>query len=102
MGHLLPVLGRLSLTGCNFGPNVLVDEIREYMPKTRIDGCLAPFAFMNNNRAEIERQVRRDCEMAKASGAKGLNLSTAGSINNGSSLDSMRFVMECVLKYGRY
>jgi uroporphyrinogen decarboxylase len=26
MGHLLPILGKLNLTGCNFGPTVLVDE----------------------------------------------------------------------------
>jgi uroporphyrinogen decarboxylase len=100
MGHLLPILGRLNLTGCNFGPTVLVDEIRKYMPRTRIDGCLAPFTFMNNDTENIIKEVKRDCEMARE--CKGLNLSTAGSINNGSLLTSMRTVMYAIQNYGRY
>lgn len=102
MGHLLPILSRLDLTGCNFGPTVLVDEIRKNMPETRIDGCLAPFTFMRNNQEKIIEEVKRDCEMIKAAGTKGLNLSTAGSINNGSSLESMRTVMYAIQNYGRY
>ena len=100
MGHLLPILGRLNFTGCNFGPKVLVDEIRKYMPKTRIDGCLSPMTFMSNDIDAIIREVRRDCEMARE--CRGLNLSTAGSINNGSLLTSMRAVMYAIQKYGRY
>ncbi len=49
MAHLLPILSKVNLTGCNFGPTVLVERIRKYMPGTRIDGCLAPFTFMRNN-----------------------------------------------------
>lgn len=100
MEHILPSLAKLNLTGCNFGPTVLVDEIRKYMPKTRIDGCLAPFTFMNNDEKEIIREVRRDCEMAKEK--RGLNLSTAGSINDGSLLTSLRAVMYAIQTYGRY
>ncbi|GMQ55981.1 hypothetical protein AN1V17_03730 [Vallitalea sediminicola] len=100
MGHLLPILGKLNLTGCNFGPTVLVDEIRKYMPRTRIDGCLAPFTFMNNDKDKIIEEVKRDCLMAKE--YKGLNLLTAGSINNGSLLTSMRAVMYAIQNYGRY
>jgi uroporphyrinogen decarboxylase len=100
MGHLLPILGRLNLTGCNFGPTVLVDEIRKHMPKTRIDGCLSPMTFMQNDDSAIIAQVKRDCEMSK--GFKGLNVSTAGSINNGSLLNSMRTVMHAIQTYGRY
>lgn len=100
MGHLLPVLGKLNLTGCNFGPTVLVDHIRKYMPQTRIDGCLAPFTFMSNDEDKIIEEVKRDCAMAKE--CKGLNLSTAGSINNGSLLTSMRTVMYAIQNYGRY
>jgi uroporphyrinogen decarboxylase len=100
MGHLLPILGRLNLTGCNFGPKVLVNEIRKYMPNTRIDGCLAPFTFMSNDEEAIIAEVKRDCEMAKES--RGLNLCTAGSINNGSLLTSMRAVMYAIQNYGRY
>lgn len=100
MGHLLPVLGRLNLTSCNFGPTVLVDEIRKYMPTTTIDGCLAPFTFMSNDENAIISEVKRDCEMAKS--CRGLNLYTAGSINNGSLLTSMRAVMFAIQNYGRY
>ncbi len=100
MGHLLPILSELNLTGCNFGPTLTVEEIRKHMPKTRIDGQLAPFTFMSNDEEAIIREVRRDCEMAKEH--RGLNLSTAGSINNGSLLTSMRAVMHAIQKYGRY
>ncbi len=102
MGHLLPLLATLNLTGCNFGPTVTVTEIRRYMPHTRIDGQLAPFTFMRNDEAQIIAEVRRDCDMARESGVKGLNLSTAGSINNGSLLTSMRTVMAAIQNYGRY
>lgn len=102
MGHLLPILSRLQLTGCNFGPTLTVSEIRKQMPNTRIDGQLAPFTFMRNNEEEIIAEVKRDCEMAKDGDLRGLNLSTAGSINNGSSLMSMRAVMYAIQTYGRY
>ena len=51
------------------------------MPNTRIDGCLSPLTFMSNDEEAIIAEVKRDCEMAKK--AEGLNLCTAGSINNG-------------------
>lgn len=100
MSHLLPILGQLNLTGCNFGPTVLVDQIREYMPSVRIDGCIAPFTFMSNDEEMIISEVKRDCEAAREK--RGLNLSTAGSINNGSLLTSMRAVMYAIQNYGRY
>lgn len=102
MGHLLPILAKLNLTGCNFGPTVTVEEIRKYMPRTRIDGQLAPFTFMRNDQDAIIAEVKRDCEMAKVGDLRGLNLTTAGSINNGSSLQSMRTVMHAIQTYGRY
>lgn len=100
MAHLLPILGRLNLTGCNFGPAVFVNEIRKYMPRTRIDGCIAPFTFMNNDTESIINEVKRDCEMARE--CRGLNLSTAGSINNGSLLTSLLTIMHTIQNYGRY
>jgi len=102
MGHLLPILSRLNLTGCNFGPTLTVEEIRKYMPHTRIDGQLAPFTFMRNDQEAIIAEVKRDCEMARVNDLRGLNLSTAGSINNGSSLESMRTVMYAIQNFGRY
>lgn len=100
MGHLLPVLARLNLTGCNFGPTLTVREIRRHMPRTRIDGQLAPFTFMSNDEDAIVAEVRRDCEMARPE--RGLCLGTAGSINNGSLLTSMRAVMYAIQNFGRY
>lgn len=102
MGHLIPQLADFNLTGCNFGPTITVGEIRKYMPKTRIDGQLAPFTFMRNVEEDIIAEVRRDCEAAKENDARGLHLTTAGSINNGSLLTSMRCVMATIQKYGRY
>lgn len=102
MGHIIPILARLNLTGCNFGPSITVSEIRKYMKNTRIDGQLAPFTFMRNDEAAIIAEVKRDCEMAKIDDIRGLNLSTAGSINNGSLLTSMRTVMAAIQNYGRY
>ena len=101
MEHLLPILGRLNMTGVNFGPTVMVRDIRKHMPTARIDGCLAPFTFMRNDIEGIIREVKRDCEAAKETG-RGVNISTAGSINNGSSLESMRLVMAVIQNYGRY
>jgi len=102
MGHLLPILSRLNLTGCNFGPTLTVREIRKHMPKTCIDGQVAPFTFMSNDETKIIEEVKRDCEMAKENDLRGLNLSCAGSINNGSLLTSMKAVMWAVQKYGQY
>ena len=102
MGHLLPILAKVNLTGCNFGPTLTVDEIRAHMPKTRIDGQLAPFTFMRNNKEDIIAEVKRDCEMAKKGDLRGVNISTAGSINNGSSLESLYTVMQAIHTYGQY
>lgn len=102
MSHLLPQLAKLNLSGCNFGPTVLVDEIRKHMQNTRIDGCLAPFTFMNNDIMKIKEEVNRDCRMIKETGTKGLNIYTAGSINNGSTLQNLKAVMETILEFGRY
>jgi uroporphyrinogen decarboxylase len=102
MGHLMPLLADFNLTGCNFGPTITVQEIRRLMPNTRIDGQLAPFTFMRNDEDAIIAEVKRDCEAAKENDLRGLNLTTAGSINNGSLLTSMRTVMAAIQNYGRY
>lgn len=102
MGRLLPVLSGLHLDAVQLGPTVLVDEIRKYMPSTRIDGCISPMTLMNNDEDAIIAEVRRDCEMAKASGIKGLKIDAAGSVNYGTKLTSLRAAMYAVQKYGRY
>jgi len=99
MGHLLPLLSRVKLNGVNFGPTVLVPEIRRHLPKARIDGCLSPMVFMRNERDKIIEEVTRDCQDALM--YNGVNIATAGSINNGSSLDSLRLVMQVIQNYGR-
>lgn len=102
MGHLLPILSRLDFMGVNFGPTVLFDEIRKYMPHTRVDGCLDPLLLLTNDEDAVIAQVRRDCEMAKASGTKGLCIDAAGSVNNGTKLTTVRAIMYAIQQYGRY
>lgn len=101
MGHLLPLLGRARLNGVNFGPTVTVDQIRPHLPDARVDGCLSPIDFMRNDRPAILEQLKRDAQMAREHGY-GVNFATAGSINNGSLLSSMAFVMEGIAEHGRY
>lgn len=102
MGHLLPLLAKAGINECNFGPTVMISDIRKYMKNTKIDGQLAPFTFMSNDEEKIIAEVKRDCEMARADDIRGVNLTTAGSINNGSLLTSMRTVMAAIQNYGRY
>lgn len=102
MAQHLPTLAKLNLTACNFGPTLTVREIRAAMPNTCIQGQLAPFTFMNNDAEKIIAEVKRDCEMARENDLRGLLVATAGSINNGSSLESMRAVMYAIQQYGRY
>ncbi len=94
MGHLLPILGRLDLTGVNFGPTVLVPEIRKHLPHARVDGCISPMTFMNNDAEQLTHEVKRDIADGLVHG--GVNIFTAGSINNGSSLESMWLVMALI------
>ena len=101
MGHLLPQLARLGLTSCNFGPTLSIDEIRHHLPRARIDGQLAPFTFQSNDEERIVAEVRRDCEAARRCG-RGVNLETAGSVNDGTRLTSLRVVMAAIQEYGRY
>ncbi len=100
MGHLLPLLGKLGLTGCNFGPRLTVTEIREQLPRALIHGQLAPFSFSRNDHVRIVAECLRDIEMAQEK--RGLILATAGSVNNGSRLASLRLIMSTIQRYGRY
>lgn len=102
MAHLLPILGKLNFTQVNFGPTVLLDQIRKYMPDTCVEGCLSPMTLLTNDEEKIIAEVRRDCEMAKALGTRGLKVATAGSVNCGTKLTSLRAVMYGIQKYGRF
>lgn len=100
MGHLLPVLAKVDLTGTNFGPTVMVEDIREHLPHAVIHGQLAPFVFSRNEEVNIVAELVRDYEMAREK--KGWVFTTAGSINNGSRLTGMRLIMAAIQRYGRY
>ena len=100
MGHLLPALGRLDLTGVNFGPNVMPADIRRHLPRAVIHGQLAPFTFSRNEEANMVAEFLRDVGMVRP--GKGLVFTTAGSINNGSRLAGMRLLMAAIQEHGRY
>jgi len=100
MAHLLPLLAELDLKGTNFGPTLTVSEIRAHCPNARIDGQLAPFTFSRNEEANMVAEFLRDFDQAKEK--RGLNFTTAGSINNGSRLTGMRLLMSAIQRYGRY
>ena len=100
MGHLLPLFGRLRMTGVNFGPTVMVEDIRRHLPLALIDGQLAPFTFSRNEEENIILEFLRDFAMAREK--RGLNFCTAGSINNGSRLTGMRLMMSAIQHFGRY
>lgn len=100
MAHLVPLLGKLDFKGVNFGPKVLVDDIRGHMPRAVIRGCLAPFTFSRNEETNIVAEFLRDFEMARE--CKGLQFETAGSINDGSRLTGMRLAMAAIQRWGRY
>jgi uroporphyrinogen decarboxylase len=99
MGHLLEPLSRAGLNVVNFGPKVRFERIRRHLPRAVVHGTLAPFTFMRNDEAAIIAEVRRD--MAEARLTLGLVVDTAGSVNDGSRLSSLRVVMGTIQAYGR-
>ncbi len=100
MSHIIPALGRLNLTGANFGPTVTVSEIREHLPRAVIHGQLAPYTLMRNESGKIVAEFLRD--FAQARERRGLVFATAGSIDNGSLLTSMRLLMSAIQRFGKY
>jgi uroporphyrinogen decarboxylase len=99
MGHLLPVLAQANLNAVNFGPKVRFAQIRQHMPRAVVHGTLAPFTLMRNDEDAIIAEVRRDMDEARPT--RGLVIETAGSVNDGSLLSSMRTVMWAIQTYGR-
>jgi uroporphyrinogen decarboxylase len=100
MGHLLPILGSLGLTEVNFGPTLAIAEIRAHLPRAVIHGQLAPLAFERNDAEEIVRQTVRDFEASREH--RGVVFATAGSVNPGTRLASLRLVMETIQGRCRY
>lgn len=100
MQHLLPLLASTGMNRVNFGPNVRFTDIRAAMPNAVVEGTLAPFTFMRNDETQITMAVRRDLDEARAT--RGLVVATAGSVNDGSRLSSMRLVMSLIQRHGSY
>jgi uroporphyrinogen decarboxylase len=100
MAHIVPVLARCNLTAVNFGPKVMYDHIRKYMPNAIVQGVLAPFTYSRNEEINLVAEFLRDHEMSYEK--RGLVFSTAGSVNNGSRLTGMRLIMSAIQEFGRY
>ncbi len=100
MGHLLPVLAELGLTDVNFGPTLSVEEIRRHLPHAVIRGQLAPLVFSRNEEERIVEQTLRDFRQSREH--RGLVFATAGSVNPGTRLSSLRLVMAAIQEYCRY
>lgn len=100
MAHLLGLLARCRLSGCNFGPDVPAAVIRAAMPRTEILGCLPPMLLRDGSAREIREAVQRDIDAVGADG--GLLLMTAGSIAAGTSLERIRYFMAVASELGRY
>jgi uroporphyrinogen decarboxylase len=100
MAHLLPLIKELDLTGTNFGPSLTVTEIREHCPHAVIQGQMAPFTYSRNEENNMLAEFLRDFDQSREK--RGLRFTTAGSINNGSRLTSMRLLMAAIQRYGRY
>jgi len=100
MGHLLPLLSELRLTGTNFGPTLTFAEIRRHLPRAVVQGQLAPFTYSRDERHNMVAEFLRDFEQAR--GTRGLDFTTSGSINNGSRLAGMRLLMAAVQRRGAF
>lgn len=100
MGHLLPLLARCQLTGCNFGPTLRPATIRRWLPHTYIQGQLPPFTFSRGTPEEIAAAVAADIREVGYDG--GLVVDTAGSVNPGSRLAGLRGAMHAIQTLGRY
>jgi uroporphyrinogen decarboxylase len=79
---------------------VRVNSIREHLPNAIIEGQLAPYTLMRNKEERIVAEFLRDFDDAREQ--RGLLFATAGSINNGSKLTSMRLIMAAIQRFGRY
>ncbi|HGJ66714.1 TPA: hypothetical protein ENS27_15235 [bacterium] len=100
MAHIVPVLAKCNLTGVNFGPPVMYDHIRKYMPNAVVYGVLAPFTYSRNEEVNIVAELLRDHEMSYEK--RGIVFATAGSVNNGSRLSGMRLIMSAIQEFCRY
>ncbi|MFW5846114.1 MAG: uroporphyrinogen decarboxylase family protein [Planctomycetota bacterium] len=100
MEHLVPILARFDLQAVNFGPTVPAAVIRDHMPRTVIQGQLAPFTYSRHDEVGMVAEFLRD--MGQLRDSRGLLFATAGSVNNGSRLHGLRLIMAAVQRWGWY
>jgi len=100
MGHLLEEQHSLGINSVNYGPEVDAGLIRQKMPEAVIHGQLPPFLLRNGTYEEVQQRVRADFEKAGVNG--GLIIATAGSLAAGTTIERMRWLMECVIENCRY
>jgi len=70
------------------------------MPRTVIEGQLAPFTYSRNEEVNMVAEFLRDFEMTREK--RGLLFAPAGSINNGPRLTGVRLLMAAIQEMGRY
>lgn len=99
MNHQLGHLRDLELNMVNFGPSLTVKEIREKMPGSIIVGHIPPTEVLANGTPQevLECGVSNIVD-AYTSGGK-IILSSAGSVNPGTSFENLRAMMQAPLEF---
>jgi uroporphyrinogen decarboxylase len=100
MAHLLDHQRALGIGTVNYGPEVDVALIRHRMPQAMIHGHMPPFLLRNASPEAIRARIVSD--FAKAGAGGGLQVTTAGSVNAGTGVGRMRWMMQCVQDDCRY
>jgi uroporphyrinogen decarboxylase len=100
MGHLMPLLNETGMWRVNFGPTVRFADIHAAMPRAIVHGTFSPMTMMRNETEQLAFEVKRDLDEARET--RGLIVDSAGSVNDGSLLTSLRVIMETIVEHGRY
>lgn len=99
MLHLLPSLKEIGVSEVNIDPYIDPAQILQVMPEAVVYGQIPPTDILLYGTPEQVRDcVRRDIQQAGPS--KKLIVSTAGSINPGTSFENLRAICEAVEEYG--
>lgn len=91
-------LGAILNHECVFAELGEEEDVRRYQADQ--EWRLALNRAYNDKAERIVLEFLRDFDMARE--RRGLVFATAGSINNGTRLSSMRLVMAAIQRYGRY
>lgn len=99
MLHLLPSLREIGVNEVNIDPYIEPVQILKVMPETIIYGQIPPTTvLLYGTKDQVYDCVRRDIEQAGYH--RKLVVSTAGSINPGTSFEKLRAICEAVERYG--